>query len=140
MSLWGIVFRFTIMTRQKHTNEISHLHKYSDPLLSTLLKHLWQRLQPLVFLGMTLQAWHTCIWGLSPILMCRSVEILSSSVRLDGELCCTAIFRFFQRCSIWLGHSKTFKDLSRSHSCVALGVCLGLLFYWNVNLYHSLRS
>ena len=29
--------------------EISHLHKYSDPLLSTLLKHLWQRLQPQVF-------------------------------------------------------------------------------------------
>ena len=22
--------------------EISHLHKYSDPLLSTLLKHLWR--------------------------------------------------------------------------------------------------
>ena len=40
--------------------EILHLRKYSDPLLSTLLKHLWQRLQPRVFLGMTLQAWQTC--------------------------------------------------------------------------------
>jgi hypothetical protein len=27
-------------------NKISHLHTYSDPLLSPLLKHLWQRLQP----------------------------------------------------------------------------------------------
>ena len=36
---------------------------FSDPLLSTLLKHLWQRLQPWVLLGMKLQAWHTCIWG-----------------------------------------------------------------------------
>jgi hypothetical protein len=44
---------------------MSLLHKYSDPLLSTLLKHLWQRLQPWVFLGMTLQAWHTCIWVVS---------------------------------------------------------------------------
>uniref|UniRef100_A0AAZ3R3G1 Uncharacterized protein n=1 Tax=Oncorhynchus tshawytscha TaxID=74940 RepID=A0AAZ3R3G1_ONCTS len=37
-------------------------------------------------------------------------EILSSSVRLDGERFCTAIFRSLQRCSIgfmswlWLGH------------------------------------
>ena len=29
----------------------------SDPLLSTFLKHLWQRLQTQVFLSMTLQAW-----------------------------------------------------------------------------------
>ena len=32
------------MTKQKIY--ISHLHKNSYPLLSTLLKHLWQRLQP----------------------------------------------------------------------------------------------
>ena len=44
---------------------ILHLHKYSDPLLSTLLKHLWQRLQTRVFLGMTLQAGHTGICGVS---------------------------------------------------------------------------
>ena len=43
-----------------------------------------------------------------------SLQILSSSVRLDAERCCTAIFRSLQRCSIgfkfelWLGHSKTF--------------------------------
>ena len=42
-------------------------------------------------------------------------------------------FRSLQRCSIgfksglWLGHSRTFRDLSRSHSGVVLAVCLGLL-------------
>ena len=57
--------------------QISHLHKYSDPLLSTLLKHLWQRLQPQVFLDMTLQAWHTCMWGVYPILLCKTSQALS---------------------------------------------------------------
>ena len=69
--------------------------KYSDPLLSTFSKHLWQRLQHRVFLGRTLQTWHTCIWGVSPILLCRSSQTL---VRLDGERCCTAIFMTLQRC------------------------------------------
>ena len=57
--------------------EISYLHKCSDPFLITLLKHLWQRLQPWVFLGMMLQAWHTCIWGVSPIILYRSSQALS---------------------------------------------------------------
>ena len=40
-------------------------------------------------------------------------------------------FQPLQRCSIgfkselWLCHSRTFRDLSRSHSCVVLSVCLG---------------
>ena len=69
-----------------------------------------------------------------------SLQILSSSVRLDGERCCTAIFRSLQRCSIglksglWLSHSRTFRDLFRSHSCVVLAVCLGSLSCWKVNL------
>ena len=96
--------------------------------LSTLLKNLWQWLLPRVFLGMTLQAWNTCILGVS------SLKILSSSVRLGGECCCTAIFRSLQRLEsligfksgLWLGHSRTFRDLSWSHSCVVLVVCLGL--------------
>uniref|UniRef100_A0A8C8LL39 C2H2-type domain-containing protein n=1 Tax=Oncorhynchus tshawytscha TaxID=74940 RepID=A0A8C8LL39_ONCTS len=60
-----------------------------------------------------------------------SLQILSYSVRLDGERRCTAIFRSLQRCSIglksglWLGHSRIFRDLSQSHSCVVLAVCLG---------------
>ena len=73
-----------------------------------------------------------------------SLQILSSSVMLDGELCCTAIFRSLQRYSIgfrlWLGHSRTFRDLSRSHSCIAMAVCLGALSCWKVNLRPSLRS
>ena len=92
---------------------ITNFHKYSEPLLSTLLKHLWQRLQPRVFLGMTLQAWHTCIWGLSPILLCRSSQALS-----DWERRCTAIYRSPEMFELWLGHSRTFRDLSQSHSCV----------------------
>ena len=40
-----------------------------------------------------------------------SLQILSSSVRLDGERCCKAISRSLQRCSIglWLGHSRTLR-------------------------------
>ena len=68
------------------------------------------------------------------------LQSLSRSVRLDGERRCTAIFRSLQRCSIWfksglwLGHSRTCRDLSRSHSCVGLAGCLGLLSCWKVNL------
>ena len=54
-----------------------NIYKYSDPLFSTLLKNRWQRLQHQVFLGMTLHACHTCIWGVSPILLCRSSQALS---------------------------------------------------------------
>ena len=39
--------------QKNNNNEISHLNNYSDPLLSTLLKHLLQSLQPRVFMGMT---------------------------------------------------------------------------------------
>ena len=75
-----------------------------------------------------------------------SLQILSSSVRLDGYRWWTAIFRSFQRYSIgvksglWLSHSRTFAKLSLSHSCVLLAVCLGSLFCWKVNLRPSLRS
>ena len=53
--------------------------------------------------------------------------------------------RSLQRCSIgfqsrlWLGHSRTFRDLSRSHFCV-FAVCLGLLSCWKVNRHPSQRS
>ena len=75
-----------------------------------------------------------------------SLQIISISIRLDGDLCGTAIFRSLQRCSIgyksrpWLGHSRTFRDLSRSHSCIVLAVFLGLLSCWKVNLHPSLRT
>ena len=51
-----------------------------------------------------------------------------------------------QRCSIgfksglWQGCSRTFRDLSRSHCCVVLAVCLGSLSCWKVNLHPSRRT
>jgi hypothetical protein len=67
--------------------EISHLLKHSDPLLGTLLKHLWQRLLPRVFLCMdTTSLAHLYLGSFSH----SSLQILSSSVRLDGEHCSTA--------------------------------------------------
>ena len=71
-----------------------------------------------------------------------SLQILSSSVRLDVEHCYTDIFRCLQRCSIgfksglWLKHW----DLSRSQSWVVLAVCLRSLSCWKMNVCPSLRS
>ena len=75
-----------------------------------------------------------------------SLQILPSTVRLDGERVFTAIFKSLQRCLIglktglWLGHSRTFRELSRSHSYVILAVCLGSLSCWKMNLSPSLTS
>ncbi len=80
------------------------------------------------------------------ILCHSSLQILSSSVRLDGKRWWTAIFRSLQRCSsgfksgLWLGHSRTVTELLWSHSFVILAVCLGSLSCWKVNLRPSLRS
>ncbi len=80
------------------------------------------------------------------ILCHSSLQILSSSVMLDGKRWWTAIFRSLQRCSIgfksglWLGHSRTVTELLWSHSFVILAVCLGSLSCWKVNLRPSLRS
>ncbi len=92
----------------------SHAHKYSQPLLNTLLKHLWHQLQPQVFLSMMLNTSlaHLFLGSFSH----SSLQDLSSSIRLDGKRRCTAIFRSLQRCSIgfksglWLGHSRTFTE------------------------------
>ncbi len=62
------------------------------------------------------------------ILCHSSLQILPSSVRLDGKRWWTAIFRSLQRCSIgfksglWLGHSRTVTELLWSHSFVILAV------------------
>ena len=121
---------------------MSHLHKYSDPLLSTLLKQLWQRLQPCLLGYDATSLTHLYLRSFFH----STLQILSSSVGLDGEHHCTAIFRSLQRCSIglksglWLDHSRTFRDLSLSHSCVVLAMCLGSLSCWKVNLRHNVRS
>ena len=99
------------------------------------MKHLWQRLQHWVFWGMTWQALHIRIWGFSAVL-----QIFSSSVKLDRDLGLTDIFMSIQRCSIgfksglWLdtqGHSQS---CPRTHSCIVLAVCIGSLFFWEMNL------
>ena len=59
----------------KFKTEISHLHKYSAPLLCTLLKHLWQLLQPQVLLGMMLQSWHTCIGEFLPFFSAEPLKL-----------------------------------------------------------------
>jgi hypothetical protein len=77
--LHTIPFFFAYLLKRK--KKILHLHKFSDPLLSILLKHLWQCLQPWVFLSMTLPAWHTCIWGVSHSLLYRFSQVLSGWMR-----------------------------------------------------------
>ena len=133
----SIYTQYSIMTKQKQVcrnfckTEISHLHKYSDPLLNTLLKHHWQQLQPRVFLGIMLQALHTGIWGVSPILFCRSPQAP------QGWMGSVAAQIFS---GLWLGHSRIFRDMSWSHSCVVLAGWLGPLSCRKVNLRPSLRS
>ena len=109
------------------------LKKRSLNELSTLLKHLWQWLQPWVFSGMTQ---HTCIWGVSPILLCRSFQALSGWIGSVAAQLCSCLSRVVSSGS----SSGTFRDLSRNHSCVVLAVCLGSLSCWKVNLRPSLRS
>ena len=122
---------------------MSWVNKYSTPEVNTLYKRLWQRLQLRVFLGMSVSALHIWIWG---FFSHSSLQICSSSVKLDGECRWTAIFKSFHRFSmgfmsgLWLGHSRTFTFLFWSHSSVALAVCLGSLSCWNVNPRRSLRS
>jgi len=78
-------------------------------------------------------------------LLLAILDILSSSVRLDRGRRWTAIFRFLQRCLIglkprlWLGHSKTFTELSIIHSCIVFTVCFGSLSCWKANFLPSPR-
>ena len=109
-----------------------NVHMYSDPLLSTLLKHLQQRLQPRIFLGMTLQAWHTCIWGVSPILR----------PALSGWMGSVAaqLFSGLNQVRALAGPLKDIqRHLPRSYSCIVLTLCL-VLSCWKVNIRPSLRS
>ena len=119
----SIYTQYPIMTKQK---QVLDIHKYSEPLLSTLLKHLWQRLQPRVFLA------HTCF---CIYLLCRSSQALPGWM---GSV--AAHVRIGFKYVLWLGHSRAFRDLSRNHSCVVLAVCLRSLSCWKVHLCPSLRS
>jgi hypothetical protein len=39
---------------------------------------------PRIFLGMVLQAWHTCIWGVSLILICITSQALLGCMGSQG--------------------------------------------------------
>ncbi len=54
---------------------------------------------------------------------------------LDPSIGCSIGFKS----RLWLHHSRTFTELSRSHSFVILAVCLGLFSCWKVNFLPSLR-
>ena len=149
MNYYYLFFNWSIYTQKpifcKFIKKLngSHLHKYSDPLLSTLFnKHLWQRLQPRVFWGMTLQAWHTCIWRVSPILLCRSSQALSGWVGSVAAQVFSGLFRDVRWDSSpgsgWATQGHW--DLTRNHSCVVLAVCLGLLSCWKVKLWSRFSS
>ena len=74
------------------------------------------------------------------------LQILKSSVRLDGERRCTAIFSSFHwfsmgfKSGLWLGHSLSFIELSSNHSLVIIAVCLGTDLCGTVNRQPSRRS
>ena len=88
------------MTKQRQVFrklEISYLHKYSDPLLSTFVEAPLAVITALSLLGYDATSLAQLYLG---SFSHSSLQILSSSVRLDGERRCTAIFRSLQRCSI----------------------------------------
>ena len=105
------------------------------------MKHLWQRLEHQVFLVMTLQAWHTCICGVFPNLLCRSSQALSG---LMGSV--TA--QYFQVSPEMLNRVQVqalagpLKDIQRlvpKSLLRCLGCVLRVVSYWKVNLRPSLR-
>ena len=96
---------------QTQNGPLFPLKKYSDPLLSTLLKQLWQWLQPQIFLGMTLQAWHTCICGVSPILLRRSSQPLSGWMRSIAAQLFSGLSR-----DVWSGSCPGSGRATQGHS------------------------
>ena len=115
------------------------MHKYSQPLLSTLLWHLWQQLQPQVFWNMKPQAWHTYLWPVSPIPLYRTSRAPSGWMGSVGAQQFPDPSRDVQWDSS-LGSGWTFTELSWNHSINILAVCLGSLSCWKMNRRPSLRS
>ncbi len=121
------------VNKKKKKIKKSDVHKFSQPLLNTLLKQLWQQLQPRVFLSMMLLAWHIYFWTVSTILFWKTFQAPSCWMgRVDFQIS----QELLSRVQVWAlgGHSRTFTEFSRSHSFVILAVCLGLLSCWKVNL------
>lgn len=115
----------SIITRWKTKNMTWMSCKYSQPLFSTLLKHLWQQLQSQVFFSMKLQASTPIFEKFLPFFL----QNRSSSNRLE----CRFTFKSLHSLSIglksglWLGHSPKATPL-------LCRLCLGLLSCWKMNL------
>ena len=112
---------------------------YSNPLIRTWLKHLWQRPQPRVFKATGFAHLDLGIFS------CSSRQILSSCSGSDGGRRWTAIIRPAQKFAIrftsgfWPGHSKIHRG-TLSQSRIVSGVSLGSLSRWKANLWPSLGA
>ncbi|MBN3309037.1 RFFL ligase, partial [Amia calva] len=105
----------------------SHVHKYSQPLLNSLLKHLWHQLQPQVFWSMMLQAWHTYFWAVPPILFCRTSQAPSGWIGSIGAQPFSDLSRDVQSGSnvedaLPSGRRASLSDLSCADDIEALSV------------------
>lgn len=55
--------------------KVQHAYKYSQPLLSTSLKHLWQQLQPPMFLSTMLQAFTSAFGQFLPFVFAEPLRL-----------------------------------------------------------------
>ena len=114
--------------------KLSHLNKYSDPLLSTLAAITASRL-----LGYDATSLAPVFGEFLPFFSADTLKLCQVGWGVS-------LHRYFQvspemfKTGLWLGHSRKFRDLSRSHFCIGLAVCLGSLSCWKVNFHPSLRS
>ena len=108
------------------------VHKYSQPLLNTLLKHLWQQLMPQVFLNMMPQAWHTDLWAVLPIPLCSTSQAPSGWMGSVGAQPFSDLCRYVQSDSSlgsgwgsgWATHRVVLKPLLWKLGCVLRVVVL----------------
>lgn len=105
---------------KKGKTEMSHWHKYSDHLVSTWLKHLFQWFQHWVFLGVTRQAYGDFLlfFSVDPLKLCqvRWGPSVNRHFQVSPEM-------FDLGSGLWLTHSRTFTALSLSHTCYVLALC-----------------
>ena len=105
--------------------------------------HLWQQLQPQVFLHMMPQAWHTYLWAVLPIPLCSTSQAPSGWMGSVGAQPFSDLSRDVQSdSSLGSGWATqgTFTELSWSHSFDILAVCFGSLPCWKKNRRPNLRS
>ena len=115
-----------------------HILKYSQPLRNTLLKHLWQQLQPQVFLIRMQQAWHTYFWSVSPIFFAGRIKLhqvgwgvsVHSHFQISPEV--------FNQVQVW-ALAGPLKDIYRVVPKPLLLSWLCAQGRWNMNLCPSLR-